>query len=690
MAGAGRKKKPHTFFISPEMSIPEMTLKAIIIGAGLSMLMNAANAYLGLYVGMTVSAAIPAAVMFMAIMKALAKTGWVKSGTILESNLGKTIAAAGEALAAGVIFTFPALLLMLDDAGNPIWTELHTGIVIVIAALGGTLGVLFSISLRRIMIIDLDLPYPEGIAAAEVLKAGEQTGKGVVYVFTAFFIGLFFRMATALETRFGTVSMGLWGSRLGGTFEFGRTQIQIGTEYSAALLGVGYIIGPRIALMVFSGGMTGWFIALPFISTFTADDFPFTAETRVRFFGVGTMLVGGLWTLWTIRSAISKGLGEAISGIFGKRVDMASLPRTDRDIPSHISLGTAGLLTIPIIGVLWYMSGSLFIAVVAGLVMVVAAYLFSAIAGYIAGIVGSSNNPLSGVTIIVLLFTSLLLYALGARGVVGMTAVIGVGAVVACAASIAGDNLQDLKSGWILGSTPWKLQLALIIGVLSGALVIAPVVNVLHEAYIIGEGLQAPQAFLMKAITEGVFQGTMDWTMVISGGILAVAIIIIARMRNIKFSIMAFAVGIYLPWFMSTPIMIGGVMKYLVDKRIDERAKPMPKRLKKADRESFSEEQVTMRDEVHNNGVLFSSGLIAGEAIMGVIMAALVVSGGSIALSQGAPGWAGLPVFAYMALLVGYVSYREMDNPEFRKKFKRVLKGPPKGPPDVLPGKPPD
>jgi putative OPT family oligopeptide transporter len=685
--GGGGPKKVHKPFISPDMSIPELTIKAVIIGSILSVLMNAANAYLGLYVGMTVSAAIPAAVMFMAIMRGLTKTGLVKSGTILESNLGKTIAAAGEALAAGVIFTFPALLLMLDESGEPIWTSLDYTIVTTIAALGGTLGVLFSISLRRILIIDLNLPYPEGIAAAEVLKAGETSGKGVYYVFTAFFIGLLFRMATALETRFGTVSLGLWGSRLGGTFTFGRTQIQMGTEYSAALLGVGYIVGPRIALMVFSGGMTGWFIALPFISTFTADDFAFDAETRVRFFGVGTMLVGGLWTLWTIRAAISKGMKEAVAGVFGERVDMASLPRHERDIPPHISLGTAGLLVIPIIGVLWYLADSLFIAIVAGVVMVVAAYLFSAIAGYIAGIVGSSNNPLSGVTIIVLLFTSILLYLLGARGAMGMAAVIGVGAVVACAASIAGDNLQDLKSGWILGSTPWRLQVALIIGVWSGALVIAPVVNVLHEAYIIGEGLQAPQAFLMKAITEGVFQGTMDWTMVVLGGLLAAVIIYVSMMRNIKFSIMAFAVGIYLPWFMSTPIMIGGAMKYLVDRRINERIRPVPKSWTKTKKRAFREDVDTMREEVHNNGILFGSGLIAGEALMGVIMAALVVSGYSIAVVEGAPAWAGIPVFLYMALLVGYVSYRELDNREFIEQFKGLWRKSPKVP---RPPKPPD
>ncbi|NIP36748.1 MAG: oligopeptide transporter, OPT family, partial [Thermoplasmata archaeon] len=278
----------------------------------------------------------------------LHKAGVFKTATILESNLGKTIAAAGEALAAGVIFTFPALLLMLDENGEPIWEELDYWVVMIIAALGGTLGVLFSITLRRILIIDQALPYPEGIAAAEVLKAGEGSGKAVMYVFTAFFIGMLFRMATALETRFGTVSLGLWGSRLGGTYQVGeRTLIHFGSEYSVALLGVGYIIGPRISLMVFSGGFTGWFVALPIISTLTPADFPFDAITRVRFFGVGTMLVGGLWTLWTIRAAIKTGIKEAMEGIFGKKVPMDSLPRVDRDIPPNISMSTALIFTIP-------------------------------------------------------------------------------------------------------------------------------------------------------------------------------------------------------------------------------------------------------------------------------------------------------------------------------------------------------
>ncbi len=674
-SGEGGARKPHRPFISPEMSIPELTIKAVIVGVILSIVMSMANAYLGLYVGMTVSAAIPAAVMFMAILKGLNKAGIVKSATILESNLGKTIAAAGEALAAGVIFTFPALLLMEDGQGGFIWDRLDYVIVTVIAALGGTLGVLFSISLRRILIIEQELPYPEGIAAAEVLKAGELGGTAVVYVFSAFAIGAFFRMATALQARGVTVSLGLWGPRLGGMYTLGeRTQIMIGSEYSAALLGVGYIIGLRISMIVFLGGMVGWFIALPIISSVTAADATFDSITRVRFFGVGTMVVGGLYTLYTIRKAISKGVREAVAGLFGVRIPLSTLPRTDRDIPPHLSLMFAGALAIPIIAVFWYISGSGLVAIVAGLVMVVAAYLFSAIAGYIAGIVGSSNNPLSGVTIIVIMFTAILLWLLGARGVTGMAAVIGVGAVVACAASIAGDNLQDLKSGYLLGSTPWKLQVALMFGVWAAALVLAPVVNLLHEAYVIGVGLQAPQAFLMKAITEGVLQGNMDWTMVIAGVVLGLGLIVFMRVTKAKFSIMAFAVGMYLPWFMSTPIMVGGLVKWFVDRRIDARMLPRPADLEREETATFDEEASACREEVHNKGVLFSSGLIAGEAVIGVVLAGLVVAGRSIAVVEGAPSWPGIFFFLYMAMLIGYVSFRELDQRGLRDRFKRVMR----------------
>ncbi len=671
---AGREKE-HKPYVAADVEIPELTIKTVILGIILSITMSAANAYLGLYVGMTVSAAIPAAVIFMAILRSLHKAGIFKVATILESNLGKTIAAAGEALAAGVIFTFPALLLMLDEDGDPIWSQLDLWVVMIIAALGGTLGVLFSITLRRILIIDQRLPYPEGIAAAEVLKAGEGSGKAVLYVFSAFFIGLLFRMATALETRFGTVSLGLWGSRLGGTYQVGeRTLIHFGSEYSVALLGVGYIIGPRISLMVFSGGFLGWFIALPIISTITPSDFPFDAITRVRFFGVGTMLVGGLWTLWTIRAAISKGMKEAADGIRGKSVPLSSLPRTERDIPPKISLGLAGLLTFPIMGVIYYLSGSAMIAVVAGIIMTVSAFLFSAIAGYIAGIVGSSNNPLSGVTIIVIMFTSILLYALGARGVEGMVAVISVGAVVACASAIAGDNLQDLKSGYLLGSTPWRLQVGLIIGVISAATVLAYVVNVLHEAYVIGVGLQAPQAFLMKAIVEGVFNRSMDWAMVSAGAVLGVFFILLMKYTRIQFSIMAFAVGMYLPWLMSTPIMIGGIVKWMVDRQIDQRLKPLSPEADEDTTADYEEQVETFREEIHNKGILFSSGLIAGEALMGVILAALVVAGISVAVVEGAPALAGLPIFAYMAFLVGYVAWRDLDTGETRKRWKKLLR----------------
>jgi putative OPT family oligopeptide transporter len=314
------------------------------------------------------------------------------------------------------------------------------------------------------------------------------------------------------------------------------------------------------------------------------------------------------------------------------------------------------------------------VAIVAGLIMVAAAFLFSAIAGYIAGIVGSSNNPLSGVTIIVIMFTSILLYAMGVRGTEGMVAVIAVGAVVACAAAIAGDNLQDLKSGYLLGSTPWKLQVGLIIGVVSAAAVIGPVVNVLHEAYVIGEGLQAPQAFLMMAIVEGIFKGTMDWGMVLAGALLAVALIVVGHVKNIQFSIMAIAVGIYLPWLMTTPIMIGGVVKWYVDRRIDRAIRPLSPEAPEEVAEEYEEEVETLRDEVHNKGILFSSGLIAGEAIMGVLLAALVVAGISIAVVEGAPALAGLPVFLYMAFLIGYVAWRDLDQEEVIEEHPKLLK----------------
>lgn len=647
----------HDSFISPGKALPEMTLKAVLLGSLLAVVMGAANAYLGLYAGMTVAASIPAAVISMAVLRSLLRAGLVRQVNILENNIVQTIASAGEALAAAVIFTFPALIIL------GIWKELDYWTTTVAAVLGGTLGVLFSVSLRRLYIVEQDLPYPEGAACAEVLIAGERGGSAVKLLGAAFGLSALFKMATRVETGDGRVaSLGLWRETIGGTADAGGTKFAFGAAFSPALLGVGYIVGPRIAAMVFAGGVIGGLIALPVVSSTTPADFPFRIMDRVRFLGVGTMVVGGLWTLWTMRSAITRGAGEALKGMRGSGASGPAPLRTERDIPPSRAMLGGLLLGVPIGGVFYALTGSAVIAAICVVVMGVAAYIFSAISGYIAGILGSSNNPLSGMTIIALLFTAVFLAVLGLSGVSGMAAVIGVAAVVAAATSIAGDNLQDLKTGWIVGATPYWQQIALIIGVASSALLVAPVVNILNTVYGIGKGLPAPQAFLMAAITRGVFTGTMDIAMVGAGAALGIGLIVASRFLKVKISVMAVAVGIYLPVYLSTPIMLGGLVRWFVERSANRAAGPSPP---KAEFETFKE-------TMHGKGVLFASGLIAGEALMGVMLAALVVGGLNIAVVSSAMEWPGLIVFLYLALLTGYVGWRELEGEGFRGRFGGV------------------
>lgn len=641
-------KENFTPYIPHTVTLPEFTVKAILLGIFLAVIMAAANAYLGLYVGMTVSASIPAAVISMAVLRSLRKGGLVKDVNILENNLVQTIASAGEALAAGVIFTIPALLLM------DIWTEVDYTVTTVAAILGGTLGVLFSVSLRRILIIQEKLPYPEGVACAEVLEAGEKGGRSVKFVFTALFIGALFKFSTLIENT--RASLSLWRGNIDNIVSAGAAKFRFGANFSVALLGVGYIVGPRIASFIFIGGFIGSMVVLPIVTGAVELHEIYTPEHRVKFVGAGAMLVGGVYTLWVMRSALLRGIREGISGL---RQAKAPAPRirTEQDIPLDKAFLVAGLLAFPVFLLYLYLTESIFIAIIAALVMVAAGYIFAGISGYITGVVGSSNNPLSGMTIIVLIFTALLLFGLGARGELGMAATIGVAVVVACAAGIAGDNLHDLKAGYLVGSTPKYLQIGLIIGVAAGALVIAPVLNVLNEAYVIGSpNLVAPQADLMAKITQGVFNNTMDWAMVFAGMFLAFCLIAVRHLYKIEISIMAVAVGIYLPFMMSTPIMLGGLIRYFADRRIDSKLKEKYK-----DYSPKVEKFKKVKEKLHSNGVLFSSGLIAGEAIMGVILAGFVVSGVSTALISSPIWWPGMLIFLYVALLIGYLTVRDLD-----------------------------
>ncbi|MCD6461365.1 MAG: oligopeptide transporter, OPT family [Thermoplasmata archaeon] len=589
-------------FIPADKSIPEMTPRAILVGAILAVIMAATNAYLGLKVGMTVSATIPAAVISLAVFKAV-------GGTILEANLSKTMASAGESLAAGVIFTIPAFVLINA------WTGIRYMETTLIALIGGVLGVLFTISLRRILVEEEGLPFPEGVASAEVLFAGWEGGASAKFVFVALIVGGVYKFLSAgLKIMHDKVEavVGVW-----------KAKFFFGGELSAALVSVGYIIGPRISSYVFLGGIIGWVLVLPiFLSAALAGGYPgvdpgmdplevvsVIRSEQIIWIGIGAIVFGGIWTMLSLRTSMKGAFGEALRGIKGIKggegaAEKEEVPRTERDLPVDKSLLLAAALVIPIAGLYFFLTGSGLVAGVGAIVMVVAAFFFTAIAGYLAGVVGSSNNPISGVTITTLLFASLLLLLLGVRGESGMAGALGVGAVVCSAAAIAGDVLQDFKTGQIVGSTPRSLQIGEMIGVVATAFIIAPVLMVLERAYGIGGAeLQAPQAQVMASILNAFFGGTVNFTMFLAGMELAILLIIF------DIPILAVAIGIYLPFTLSTPIMLGGLLHAVVD-RIGRKHK--------------GEEIAT--EKLHGHGILYSSGLIAGEALIGIVVAALLIA----------------------------------------------------------------
>jgi len=641
-------------YIPAEKIIPEMTIKAVSLGIILSIIMAAANAYLGLYVGMTVSAAIPATVIALAVFKGLAKTGWMKDATILEVNLTKTMASAGESLAAGIIFTIPALILM----GS--WEEIEILPTMGIAFVGGLLGVTFTIPLRRILINEVDLPFPEGVACTEVLIAGEEGGRGAFYVFSAMTLAMLWQLTRVKQ------GLKLWTASYEGVIGKGKVRFYGGGELSAALLGVGYIVGPRIASLMFMGGIIGWVIILPTVGllgemgiygdgwpTGGVNGFYALWGTHLKYVGVGAMVVGSIWTLWTMRQAIATGLKNA--NPFGGEEEEKPI-RTERDISQKKAMLVALLFLIPIFIIYLHFSQSIFVSGVASVLMLISAFFFAAIAGYIAGLIGSSSNPISGVTIATLLFVSILLLALGMKGMDGKTTAIGVAAVVCAAAAIAGDVMQDLKTGQLVGNTPRVLQLGEFIGVAAAAAVIPGVLYMLTNAYTLGVDLAAPQAFVMQAIVEGIFDGNMKWEMVGLGMIIAAGIIIYSEVTGKKMSVMAVAVGIYLPFIMAVPIMLGGLIRLFSEGFIEER---VHREYTHLDEEEKEQAIGVEKKEAESRGVLFSSGLIAGEALMGIGIAGLVTANIDIGVHNWPIQWPGLLIFLYIALLLGYIALRD-------------------------------
>lgn len=618
-------------YVPPEKSLPEYTVKAFILGIVLSIIMGAANAYLGMYAGMTVSASIPAAVISMAILMAF------KDKNILENNMVQTAASAGESLAAGVIFTFPALVVLGTYTEFPYW------LVTIIAALGGSLGALFTIVIRRAFIVEERLPYPEGTACAEVLIAGDKGGSHAKPIFVGGIFGGLYKLLG---------SSGLWASAIESAKFVGRRVFYLGSDLSAALLSVGYIVGLNIAFLVFLGGAIAWFIAIPIYVAKTGNPDGLSAldlawvtwSTKIRYMGVGAMVVGGLWSLVKLRGPISRGIKAGLEATKRKQSGEIIL-RTEEDMPMTTVLMLIAAFVVPLFLLYAHIINSIGIAAVMAVIMLIVGFFGSSIAGYLAGVVGSSNNPVSGITIMSLLFTALVLKGLGLSGVDGMTATILVAAVICTAAAIAGDTMQDLATGHIVGATPKRQQVFEVIGTFAAALVMAPVLNLLIKAYGIAgtptakeNALAAPQAFLMAKVTEGVFTGTLEWNMVFIGAGIAIALIIldeILAMRNSKFRtpVMPVAVGIYLPLSLGVPIFIGGLLRWFVGKARGAKAEEKPT----------------------DAGVLGAAGLIAGEALMGIVFAGLIVANKapSIGFSSNFLGVAFLALIAVWLYLTG-------------------------------------
>ena len=602
---------------------PQMTVRAVVLAILLAVILAAANTYLGLFAGLTIASAIPAAVVSMAVLRVLG------GGGILENNIVATGASAGCSIASGVIFTIPALIFL------GVWQEFDYWWVFAIGGLGGLLGVLFSVPLRRSLVVEQKMSFPEGQAAAEVLRTGENPSQGVKILGGAALGGGLMKFAAASGLRLipDTAAYATW---------VGKGIAYVGTNLSPALLGVGYIVGVNVGAVMLAGGVIAWNIAIPIYSVYFLDGNPELAAAvqgasaadaanliraaEIRYMGVGAMLIGGLWTLFSIRKSILSGVR---SGLAATRANVGVvISHTERDLPMNwVLLGIVGF-TLPLAGLYYAVVGTLGVALAMTIIMILAGFVFCSVSAYMAGLVGSSNSPVSGITICTILFAALVLTLLmGKSSAAGPVATIMIGAVVCCAASIAGDNLQDLKAGHMIGASPWRQQVMLGIGAVASALILAPVLNLLLKAYGMGpataehpQSLQAPQAGLMESVARGMFGGQLPWDMIIAGmavgaGIIVVDQILKASNTGVRAPVLAAAVGMYLPLELEVPIFLGGLLAWFAERRLTSGIgllKPSPEDV----------ERLTRR------GMLFAAGLITGEALLGVLIAIPIVTSG--------------------------------------------------------------
>jgi putative OPT family oligopeptide transporter len=613
-----------------EKAPAELTVKAVGLGLALAFIFGSANAYLGMKAGQTVAATIPAAVIAMAVFRLPAFRGG-----LLEQNIVRTAASVGEALVAGAIFTIPSFVLV-EMNGQRLWTDLrgHYWEATIILLCGGLIGVFFIILLRRPLCVDADLPWPESVASVEVVKAGQQPGDAPKLVFGSMGFGALIQVLKSdkgLQV-FREYSEGFQAFPRSVVSHFNYEKRPIGDvvhfggipwttpAVSPALIGIGYIIGPQLASINIAGGILAWWVLIPLLLFFDPDltrriggaGTDIAAYTLwyniVRPIAVGAMLVAAANTLLSMRQSIVESIAGAFRASGAAAREAAALDRTEQDIPTKWILGATMALLVPITALYFYFTQSWVAALTAAIVMTATGFLLSAAGGYLVGLVGSSNQPLSGLTLSALVICALLMLAVGARGPQGVMAVLGVAAVVACAASVSGSLIQDLKAGHLLGGTPWKMEVVEIVAVILLAFFLLAPIIALHEANLStggigGRALPAPQAGLMAQLARGIVGGQMAWGLLAVGAGFGVALILCGARAP-----MLVAVGMYLPFDTSSAIFVGGMLKWAVD-RLTARYTASDKL------------------KVEERGTLLASGLIAGEAIVGILLAVTFVSG---------------------------------------------------------------
>ena len=631
-------KKNESFkpYISADKVLPEFTVTSILMGIILAVVFGAANAYLGLKVGMTVSASIPAAVISLGVIRVI-----MKKNSILESNMVQTIGSAGESLAAGAIFTMPALFLWAEEGkiAMPGYLE-----ITLIALFGGILGVLFMIPLRKALIVEEHgtLPYPEGMACAEVLLAGEEGGSNASTVFAGMGLGAAFKFIVdglkIVPSDIATPNIKGYAG-------------QIGVEIYPALIGVGYICGPSISSYMFAGGIIAWLVLIPAVVFFGGSvDFATLGNTGlagqtiaevyeangasaiwsnvIKYVGAGAIATGGVISLLKSLPLIVKTFAGAMKSL--KNTSGGTNVRTDRDLKMPVVLGI-----ILIVIILIWLVPSVPVSLLGAFLIAIFGFFFATVSSRMVGLIGSSNNPVSGMAIATLLISTFVLKATGNTGMAGMTGAIAIGSIICVIAAIAGDTSQDLKTGFIVGATPAKQQVGELIGVVASGFAIAGVMSLLNKAWGFGSAeIPAPQATLMKMIVEGIMDAKLPWVLVFMGVFLALAL------EVLRVPVMPFAIGLYLPIYLSCGIMVGGVVRLFLDKKKEAEAK---------------------KKEMISNGTLYCAGMIAGEGLVGILMAVLAIIkvgdnsigdiiGGLFNLSGAAGNIVGLIVLALMIL----------------------------------------